>query len=86
MKVTPRNDYVLVARVLVGLSKVVAQDKETPTNKGVVRAVGPQVEDLKVGDIVGIDYYDAIPVDNESHLSLVKESKIAAKIDKLPEL
>ncbi len=82
MKVTPRNDYVVFRRVQRGttLKGIHMPDKSLEGIDHVVEAIGPKVEDLKVGDKVLIlgklgEDYGELP--NQKGLYLTRQNNIA---------
>ena len=81
MKIRPLGDKILVQRVEAEektAGGIVLPDaaKEKP-QRGEVKAVGKDVEDVKVGDVILFDRYSGskIKLDGEEHL-IIKEEDI----------
>ena len=81
MKFTPRNEYVLIRRVLLGQTPggVLTPDNSIEGVKHIVEAVGPKVEHLSEGDdvlIIGTKGQDYGFLPNSKDLFITKESNV----------
>jgi chaperonin GroES len=84
MEIRPMNDRVLVAenkrenKTETGI--ILAGTRGTgDTSKATVLAIGPEVKDVKVGDIVLLDWAKAAPVKvGEVQRAMIKEEFIIA--------
>ena len=86
MNYRPRNEFVLFRRVDRGSVRGVAVPEASAQGKElVIEAIGPEVEDLAIGDIVlaiGTMGEDVVPVPNEHDLYLTRQSNVVAVVQR----
>ena len=84
LKYQPRHDFVVFRMVERGIVRgVVLPDIARDSKRLVVEAIGPEVEDLKIGDVIlalgqlGVEY-SQLP--HEKDLFLIRETSVALVI------
>ena len=80
MTYRPRNDFVVLRRMEIGKIKGFWMPGMSRMGKKlIVQAIGPKVEDLKVGDVVeaiGEPGQDIVTLPNETDLFITKEANV----------
>ena len=84
MKYRPRNNLVLIRRERIKVVGLHMPDEAQEGNRLIVEAIGPQVENLYVGDVVlaiGTPGQDLVRIPTESNLFLTKEANVLAVVE-----
>lgn len=80
-----RNDFVLIRVINKGKAHGLAMpDKSAEGKERIVEAIGPKVEDLKVGDkvfVIGTNNQDVIALPGEVSLFLTREANVVLIVE-----